>query len=390
MKNLLEDTLFKRLFLLMWVALVVSHLAGFLSVQQFLMPPDGMPRAGGMPPMPSLPPMDGPGGMGGPPDGGPPDDGLFAHWLWLDYLVRGIVIGVAAWIGARWLSAPMRKLADASRTLGQSLGTNRPVPTLDEAQGTLEVRQTSEVFNAMSRRLHEQFGAQALLMAAISHDLRTPLSRLRLRLEHMEPNVHTERSINDVREMDQLIASVLEMMQLNHETAAAPQRVDLRALVQSLADDLAEQGQAVTLQNAADANANANANANASADTEPAVVPGQPAALNRLVANLLSNALRYGGSAEISVQVQAGQVQVLIDDRGPGIPAAQLEAVFQPFYRVDTSRSKQTGGTGLGLYIARDLAHRHGGQLTLANREGGGLRAALVLPLKEGPGTGAA
>ena len=382
MKNLLEDTLFKRLFLLMWVALVVSHLAGFLSVQQFLMPPDGMPRAGGMPPMPSLPPMDGPGGMGGPPDGGPPDDGLFAHWLWLDYLVRGIVIGVAAWIGARWLSAPMRQLADASRTLGQSLGTNRPVPTLDEEQGTLEVRQTSEVFNAMSRRLHEQFGAQALLMAAISHDLRTPLSRLRLRLEHMEPNVHTERSINDVREMDQLIASVLEMMQLNHETAAAPQRVDLRALVQSLADDLAEQGQAVTLQNAADANANA--------DTEPAVVPGQPAALNRVVANLLSNALRYGGSAEISVQVQAGQVQVLIDDRGPGIPAAQLEAVFQPFYRVDTSRSKQTGGTGLGLYIARDLAHRHGGQLTLANREGGGLRAALVLPLKEGPGTGAA
>jgi len=385
MKNLLEDTLFKRLFLLMWVALVVSHLAGFLSVQQFLMPPDGMPRAGGMPPMPSLPPMDGPGGMGGgPPDGGPPDDSLFAHWLWLDYLVRGIVIGMAAWIGARWLSAPMRQLADASRTLGQSLGTNRPVPTLDEAQGTLEVRQTSEVFNAMSRRLHEQFGAQALLMAAISHDLRTPLSRLRLRLEHMEANAHTERSINDVREMDQLIASVLEMMQLNHETAAAPQRVDLRALVQSLADDLAEQGQAVTLQNAADADADANV------DTEPAVVPGQPAALNRVVANLLSNALRYGGSAEISVQVQAGQAQVLIDDRGPGIPADQLEAVFQPFYRVDTSRSKQTGGTGLGLYIARDLAHRHGGQLTLANREGGGLRAALVLPLKEAPGTGAA
>lgn len=389
MKNLLEDTLFKRLFLLMWVALVVSHLAGFLSVQQFLMPPDGMPRAVGMPPLPSLPPMgslgrDGPGmggpgmdgpGMGGPPDGGLLDDGPLGRWLWLDLLVRGIVIGVAAWIGARWLSAPMRRLADASRALGQTLGTHRPVPTLDEAQGTLEVRQTAEVFNAMSRRLHEQFSAQGLLMAAISHDLRTPLSRLRLRLEHMEPNAHTERSINDVREMDQLIASVLEMMQLNHETAAVPQRVDLRALVQSLADDLAEQGQAVTLQNAA--------------DTEPAVVPGQPAALNRVVANLLSNALRYGGSAEISVQVQADQVLVLIDDRGPGIPAAQLEAVFHPFYRVDTSRSKQTGGTGLGLYIARDLAHRHGGQLTLANRDGGGLRAELVLPLKEGPSAGA-
>jgi len=370
MKNFLDDTLFKRLFLLMWVTLVVSHLAGFLSVQQFMMPPDAMPHGAGMSPLPSLPPI------GGPPDGGPPDDSPLGHWLWIDYLVRGIVIGVAAWFGARWLSAPMRQLADASRALGQALGSHRPAPTLDEAQGTLEVRQTAEVFNAMSRRLHEQFSAQALLMAAISHDLRTPLSRLRLRLEHMEPNVHTERSINDVREMDQLIASVLEMMQLNHETAAAPQRVDLRALVQSLADDLAEQGHAVTLQNAA--------------AIEQAVVPGQPAALNRVVANLLSNAIRHGGSAEISIQVQADRVQILIDDRGPGIPANQLEAVFQPFYRVDTSRSKQTGGTGLGLYIARDLARRHDGQLTLANREGGGLRAELVLPRKEMPGTGAA
>lgn len=376
MKNPLEDTLFKRLFLLMWVALVVSHLAGFLSVQELMgPPPDGMPHEAGLPPMPSLPPMGGPG-MDRPPDGGPPDDSPLGRWLWIDYLVRGIVIGGAAWIGARWLSMPMRQLADASRALAQGLGSHRPAPTLDETQGTLEVRRTAEVFNAMSRRLHEQFSAQALLMAAISHDLRTPLSRLRLRLEHMEPNAHTERSINDVREMDQLIASVLEMMQLNHGTAAAPLRVDLRALVQSLADDLAEQGHAVTLQNAE--------------ATEPAVVPGQPAALNRVVANLLSNAIRHGGSADISVQVQADRVQLLIDDRGPGIPADQLESVFQPFYRVDTSRSKQTGGTGLGLYIARDLARRHGGQLTLANREGGGLRAELLLPLKESVGTGVA
>ena len=376
MKNPLEDTLFKRLFLLMWVALVVSHLAGFLSVQELMgPPPDGMPHEAGLPPMPSLPPMGGPG-MDRPPDGGPPDDSPLGRWLWIDYLVRGIVIGGAAWIGARWLSTPMRQLADASRALAQGLGSHRPAPALDETQGTLEVRRTAEVFNAMSRRLHEQFSAQALLMAAISHDLRTPLSRLRLRLEHMEPNAHTERSINDVREMDQLIASVLEMMQLNHEAAAEPQRVDLRALVQSLADDLAEQGHAVTLQNAE--------------VPEPAVVPGQPAALNRVVANLLSNAIRHGGSADISVQVQAGRVQLLIDDRGPGIPADQLESVFQPFYRVDTSRSKQTGGTGLGLYIARDLARRHGGQLTLANREGGGLRAELLLPLNESVGTGVA
>jgi signal transduction histidine kinase len=378
MRKLLDDTLFKRLFLLMWMALVVSHLAGFLTLQQFLPPPDGGPRISGVPPLPSLPPLGGHaigGPDGGPPDGDMPDGRPIDNWLWVDFLVRGLVIGVAAWFGARWLSAPMHQLADASRALGQSLGLRRPVPVLSEAQGTLEVRQTAEVFNAMSRRLHEQFSAQALLMAAISHDLRTPLSRLRLRLEHMAPGAHTERCINDVREMDQLIASVLEMMQLNHEPAA-PQRVDLRALVQSLADDMAEQGQAVTLHSSAD-------------EAEPAVVPGQPAALNRIIDNLLSNALRYGGSAEISVNLQPEQrqVQVLIDDRGPGIPAEQLDAVFQPFYRVDTSRSKQTGGSGLGLYIARDLARRHGGQVLLANRHGGGLRAELLLPLHETKGS---
>ncbi|MEO8151942.1 MAG: ATP-binding protein [Rhizobacter sp.] len=366
MKHWFDDTLFKRLFLLMWVALVASHLAGFLTVQQFLPLPDGMSRVVGGPPMPSLPPMGEPIGPGGPPPEGDLLGEIPGNWLWIDYVVRMIVIGAAAWFGARWLSAPMRQLADASRSLGPGLGSRKPVAALDEQQGTLEVRQTAEVFNAMSRRLHEQFGAQALLMAAMSHDLRTPLARLRLRLEQMDAGPYTDRCIGDVREMDQLIASVLEMMQLTH-APAEQQQVDMRALVQSLTDDLAEQGRAVTLRSTDDA--------------APTVVPGQSAALNRVIDNLVSNALRYGGSAEIGLQVQGNSVTVVVDDRGPGIPASQLESVFQPFYRVDSSRSKQTGGTGLGLYIARDLARRHGGQVTLSNREGGGLRAELVLPL---------
>jgi signal transduction histidine kinase len=390
MKALLKDTLFKRLFILMWVALVVSHLASFLSVQTLIPPPPGGPGASGPPglprTMPSLPPMGPPPGMGPRPDGGPPErapgppnaafdgpppeagDAPPTDWLWLDYLVRAIVIGAGAWVGARWLSAPIRQLANASQALGQAIASRTPGPALDEHRGTLEVRQTAKIFNTMSRRLHEQFGAQALLMAAISHDLRTPLARLRLRLEQLEPGSNVERCANDVREMDQLITSVLEMMQLTHEPAAQ-QQVDLRALVQSLADDLAEQGQAVSLA--------------ATANEAPAVVRGQPAALSRVVGNLLGNAVRYGGAAEVAVNVQAGQVQVSIDDRGPGIPAHQLETVFQPFYRVDSSRSKQTGGTGLGLYIARDLAQRHSGQVILMNRSGGGLRAVLSLPLAD-------
>jgi signal transduction histidine kinase len=145
--------------------------------------------------------------------------------------------------------------------------------------------------------------------------------------------------------------------------------VDVGALVQSLADDLAEQGQAVTLRT--------------EAGMPPAVVSGQSAALRRVIVNLLSNALRHGGSAEISARRHAGEVTVVIDDRGPGIRADQLDAVFQPFHRVDTSRSKLTGGSGLGLYIARDLAQRHGGRVTLSNRAGGGLRAELALPLSQ-------
>lgn len=361
MKNLFDDTLFKRLFLLMWVALVLGQLAGILSVQQWLPFPDEGPRPSSLPPMPSLPPMGLPPGNGGPLDG----DNAPSNWLWLDYLARVIVIGAAAWFGARWLSAPMRRLADASKALGQAIGSRNNLPVLDAQRGTLEVRQAAEVFNTMATRLHEQFSAQALLMAAISHDLRTPLARLRLRLEQMPAGPDAERCVADVREMDQLIASVLEMVQLRHEPVAQ-QRVDLRALVQALADDLAEQGQPVQLQ--------------LPTENSSALVRGQAAALNRVVGNLLGNALRHGGSAEVSLHMQPGQVQVVIEDRGPGIPAGQLEAVFQPFYRVDASRSRQTGGTGLGLYIARDLAQRHGGQVTLSNRSGGGLRAELVLP----------
>jgi signal transduction histidine kinase len=360
MKRLFDDTLFKRLFLLMWAALVLSHLAGFLSVQQWLPFPDEGARPPGLPLMPSLPPMDLPSGGDGPPDGSP-----LGRWLWLDYLVRVLVIGAAAWFGARWLSAPMNRLANASKTLGQAIGSNTSLPVLDAQRGTLEVRQAAEVFNTMATRLHEQFSAQALLMAAISHDLRTPLARLRLRLEQMPASPDAERCVADVREMDQLIASVLEMVQLQHQPAAQ-QRVDLYALVQALADDFAEQGQPVRL--------------DVPAEGVQALVRGRAAALNRVVGNLLGNALRHGGSAEISVRVLPEQVQVVIDDQGPGIPADQLEAVFQPFYRVDASRSRQTGGTGLGLYIARDLAQQHGGQVTLFNRSGGGLRAELVLP----------
>jgi len=225
------DTLFKRLFLLMWFGLVASHLLAFTVVTRLQPAPPGAARPAleRLPVLPSLPPVGGPAGPPGPrdagvrgpdargPDGrgapeGPPPDaaaggrpfapppdpeldaagGLPAAALWLDYAVRFVAIGVVAWFGARWLSTPMRRLAEASDRLGHALGERHALPALDERRGTLEVRRTARVFNTMAARLRAQFDAQTLLMAAVSHDLRTPLSALRLLVEAVEDGVVSE------------------------------------------------------------------------------------------------------------------------------------------------------------------------------------------------------
>lgn len=175
-----------------------------------------------------------------------------------------------------------------------------------------------------------------------------------------------------MRESDALIGSVLDPMRSPH-AQAEHERVDVNALVQwlvqSLVDDLAEQGQPATLGDAA-------------ADAAHAVVGlARPAALSRLLGNLMGNALPHGGTAQVSVAVLAGEAQIVIDGPGRGTTEHPLDAVFQPFYRVDAQRRRDAGGVGLGLYIARDLAQRNGGPLALVNRAQGGLRATLVLPL---------
>jgi len=402
MKRWWRDTLFKRLFVLMWVALVASHLVAYLAVTRWVLPaPDG--RGPGIllpdgPPLPSLPPTPGlPGPGAGPEWPGPDAPGPRPEWrpadaseggpalpagaLLLDYGLRFLIIGAAAWWGARWLAAPMRRLVRAAHALSSSIGRNEALPALDERGGTLEVRETAQVFNDMARQLDAQFKGRGLLVAAISHDLRTPLTRIRVRLESLahEParppeglipecaarrysnEPAAQRCIADVREMNELIDSVLEVFR--GDGVAEPARsTDVFALVQALADDLVEQGHAVT------------------AGGTAATAQVQLSALRRALANLLSNAVRYGERADVKVFREAGGVKVVIDDEGPGIPPAQLEAVFEPFYRVESSRNRRTGGTGLGLYIARDLVQRQRGSLTLTNRPEGGLRATVFLP----------
>jgi protein-histidine pros-kinase len=186
---------------------------------------------------------------------------------------------------------------------------------------------------------------------------------MRVRLEFIEHEA-AQRCISDVREMNELIDSSLELFR-GASSSEMSQPLDVLSLVQSLGDDLVEQGHAVTVSGHADA-----------------VVNAQPTALRRVLSNLLSNALRYGDKADVSVLRDDGQVKIFIDDAGPGIPTQHMDAVFQPFYRMESSRNRGTGGTGLGLYIARDLVQRQGGTLALSNRSEGGLRAAITLPLR--------
>jgi protein-histidine pros-kinase len=138
--------------------------------------------------------------------------------------------------------------------------------------------------------------------------------------------------------------------------------LDLQALVQSLADDQADCGHAVQVAGHA------------------GPLPAQAGALRRCIANLVGNAVRYGGGAEVTLADDGACVRIAVRDHGPGLPEAELERVFEPFYRAEASRNRQSGGVGLGLSIARDIAERHGGSLQLHNAEGGGLRATLVLP----------
>ncbi len=406
-----RDTLFRRLFLLMWVALVASHFVAYGVVTGWrggvtptfgsLPPTPGVPQVPPAPlpgarPMPMPPPPGNAHGPGGPPGHrGPPPEragpmpmpmptpgpdatppprpmatapagfGGALPWasLLLDYGVRALLIGLAAWFGAAWLARPMQRLAGAAGTLGAGLARQAPLPVLDDTLGTVEVRETARVFNTMATQLQTQFRARGLMMAAISHDLRTPLTRMRLRLEQLaeggsEP---ARRCIADVHDMDALIDTALQVFRDLDQTEPR-QPVDVQALVSALADDLAEQGRPVTFEG------------------PPLVATLAPQSLRRALDNLVQNALRYGGGARIALQPGNGTLVLTVNDDGPGIPPADLAAVFEPFHRLDASRSRHSGGAGLGLYIARELAQRHGGRLTLANRPEGGLMATLEWP----------
>lgn len=344
-------TLFGRLALLLFVAVVVSHVLALTMLFEVMGPP---------------PHSDAADGVAGPRP--PPPDTEWApvppylHWgQWLDIGIRLTALMAAAWVGARWLTQPMLRLASAARELGHNIHRS---PLVEE--GTLECRDATRVFNQMQAQICLQLAERDRFVAAVSHDLRTPLTRLALRAESLTDPQQRMQFVRDIGEMESLISSTLDYLR----GTALPEPavlLDVQAELHSLVDDYQDSGQPVLL-----------CSANAAVRCAP--LRTQPAALRRCLSNLVDNAIRYGGGAFVVCTSSVDAVCIDIRDHGPGIPESELEQVLQPFYRLETSRNRATGGVGLGLTIARDLSLRLGGELRLQNAPDGGLVARVTLP----------
>jgi signal transduction histidine kinase len=272
-------------------------------------------------------------------------------------LMAAIVLAVSVW-AVRRVTAPLGLLSAAADRLGRDVASE----PLAEA-GTIEMQRAARAFNKMQERLRRLIESRTQMLAALSHDLRTPLTLLRLRTEEVADADERDKMLATIGEMDEMIGSTLAFAR--DEVRAEPRRrVDIAALLASVVDDMADAGLPVTMQAAA-----------------PLTHDCQPGALKRAITNLLDNAVKYGKRAQAAITTVAKAIEITIDDDGPGIPDEELPQVFQPFYRVENSRSRDTGGTGLGLAIAQAIVQAHGGELTLANRPGGGLRAYIKLPV---------
>ena len=231
-------------------------------------------------------------------------------------------------------------------------------------RGAREVRALIAAFNRMQSRIAELVRGRAFMLAAMSHDLRTYLTRLRLRVEMVPDADLRERAARDVEDMNALLEDALVFARTSFGSIR-PEAVDLVGIVRHECAERAAIGGAVR----------------AELPPERVIVAGERAALARVVGNLIDNALKYGGEAEVSVSAGTGAVEIMVDDRGPGVPAAERQRIFEPFLRLDPSRNRERGGAGLGLAISRHLVQCHGGAIGVEDRPGGGARFRVSLPL---------
>jgi signal transduction histidine kinase len=265
---------------------------------------------------------------------------------------------VVVMLAVRWITRPMRALATAT----EKLGRGEAVEPLT-ATGPREVKALVDTFNVMQERLHRFIVDRSRMAAALSHDLRTPITALRLRAELIEDDELRAAIIRTLSDMQRMIDATLALAR-DEATSEETRTVDLVALLDAIADDCAGAGGEVTI----DA-------------PEQLSFRCRPVALRRALGNLIENAVRYGNRARVTLERGGDHIRILIDDDGPGLPSDKLTEVFEPFVRIEQSRSEETGGIGLGLAIARSTIRAHGGNVLLSNRSEGGLRAEVTLPL---------
>lgn len=276
--------------------------------------------------------------------------------LWQFFVLSAVTIVLVA-LAVNWVTRPLGELADAAERLGNDLAA----PPLPE-RGASELRRAARAFNSMQERLGRYLKSRVTALSAISHDLKTPITRMRLRVELIEDAKLRDSLLRDASELENMVRSALDFIR-GLESVEPAQPTDINALIESICDDFRESGHDVV-----------------TAGGAGSPYPAQTQALKHCLVNLIDNACKYGGSARIEIEDRPQALVIRVRDQGTGVPHAELEKVFEPFYRCETSRSRDTGGTGLGLAIARNVAQLHHGRVSLRNHPDGGVEATLELP----------
>ncbi|MBF0273538.1 MAG: HAMP domain-containing protein [Magnetococcales bacterium] len=279
------------------------------------------------------------------------------EWMGWSLLLLFCLVGLLSLAAIRVATRPLLLLADAAHALGQDLN-HPPLPL----SGPREVRHAAAAFNAMQERLKRYVNERTHLLAAVSHDLKTPLTRMRLRVERLEESAIREDLLRNLADMERMTASALEYAR-GMEGMEPVAKVDIPAMLESIQEAFEELGREVVVQ-----------------CSEMTPFPVMPKSLKRCLVNLVDNAVTYGDRARIRADLLGDRLRISIADQGPGIPETDRERVFEPFIRLESSRNRATGGTGLGLPIARNIVRAHGGELTLRNRPNGGLEVIVVIP----------
>lgn len=288
------------------------------------------------------------------------------HRFWgLDSSTRWLVTAffvllstlLISWIFGLRVARPIRTFALAVEQFGIG-ARSRPL----EIRGPVEIRETLMAFNAMQTQIQRLLDGRVAMFSAISHDFRAPLTRLKLRSELVGDERQRQKIMSDIDELQTMVEACLAYFRLESQPEEMT-RLELSELLHTVVDNFRDMGKTVTYRYA-----------------QAVIYQGQPIALKRALTNLIDNAIKYAGHAEVELRVSESTIVITIQDEGPGVPPDCLSRLFDPFYRVESSRNSRTGGYGLGLAASRSVVHFHGGELTIANRQPQGLIATIRLP----------